>query len=131
MLFLSLFPAYRLMESMVVDSQRQAVELRADVEAERKSAAGWQKRFEEERAELKELREKYETSLKQTANFMAYAKTARMVFVPEDSNLPQPAPPVEMDQLPLRRNPQNKVAQAMKKFDQELADYLKPKSEAA
>jgi len=131
MSFLSLFPAYRLMESIVMDSRREVENLRAEVEIARAAAAESSKRFEEERTELKELREKYEKALIQIANFMAYAKTARMIFVPEDSNLPQPAPPVEPEHMMSRVTGRELVARANKKFDDDLADFCKKNREAA
>lgn len=121
--FLSLFPSYSLMESALIASRREAEGLRADLERERRAVEIETAYSRELRDELKELRERHEKSLMQTANFMAYAKTARMIFASEGSSLPQPAPPVTNEQLTVRSTMREKTAEAKKKFDEQVAKF--------
>jgi hypothetical protein len=120
----ALFPSYRLMESALMASRREAEGLRADLERERRSLELEAAYSRELRNELKELRERHDQSLMQTANFMAYAKTARLIFIEPGSNLPQPAPPVTNDQLVMRTTMRERTAEAKKTFDEQAAAYF-------
>ncbi len=113
-----LFPSYLLMESALIASRREAEDLRVELQIARDTAKESRARFEEERAELKELRRERTEELKQTANFMAYAKTARMIFVAPGTDLPQAAPPITPEQLGGRSNMPDLVARAKREFRQ-------------
>ncbi len=117
---LRFFPAYILMESALIASRREAEDLRAELSSAHLTIGEWRSRYEEDRAELKEIRRERIEELRQTANFMAYAKTARMIFVEPGSNLPQPAPQVTPEQLGGRSSMRDKVAQARREFDEEI-----------
>ena len=118
--FLRLFPAYLLMESALIASRREAEDLRTELNIARMTATEAKARYEEERAELKVLRNEQVESLKQTANFMAYAKTARMIFVQPGSDLPVSAPPVTPEQLRGAVHGRDLVAQATRQFNDAL-----------
>ncbi len=115
---LRFFPAYALMESALIASRREAEELRAELERDRLTLNYWKLRYEQEQGERKLLISEYTESLRQTANFMAYAKTQRMIFVAPGSDLPQPAPQVTPEQLGGRSSMRDKVAQARREFDE-------------
>lgn len=118
--FLRLFPAYALMESALIASRREAEDLRAELEREREFRSMDMTRAADLRSELDKIRNERISDLKATANFMAYAKAARMIFVEPGSNLPLPAPQVTPEQLGGRLSMRDKVAQAKREFDEAI-----------
>lgn len=116
----ALFPAYRLLESALMASRREAEDLRAQLTLSRDIRIASAGTYEEVRAELKEIRTRHEKMLIDIANFMAYAKTARRIFVGEDELSPLPAPPVTPEQMKGPTQMRDKVAQAEREFREEL-----------
>jgi hypothetical protein len=116
----SLFPAYRLMESALMASRREAEDLRSQLSESKNIRLAWEGDYQEQRDELKELRAKHEKMLVDIANFMAYAKTARRIFIGEDELSPLPAPPVTPEQLKGPTQGRDLVAKANKEFKDAL-----------
>lgn len=127
--FARLFPSYVLMESALLASRRETEDLRTELNIARDTVRESKARYEEERAELKALRIEHTETLKQTANFMAYAKTARMIFVEPGSSLPLPAPPVSSEQLGGRVSMRDRTAQVLREFHE--ATRTEPEQVAA
>ena len=87
-----------------------------------------ERRFDEERAELKEIRDRHEKSLTQSANFLAYAKTGRMIFTDgNDTPIPIPAP---SEIKPMRPQASQLVADANREFAAAMRKLNNPPEES-